>query len=271
VNEDRRTHAKPFLKWAGSKQALLKHITPVLPEAFNTYYEPFVGAGSVLLHLRPQSAVISDLSSELIGVWLAVQRHAEHIVDRLRGRTPERAEYYRIRSARSSDPVERAVEFIYLNKSCWNGLYRVNLKGQFNVPFGANVGSQIIDAKNILNCSEILNSGCIEIKCCDFADATASAKKGDFVFFDPPYVTRHNFNGFRDYNEKLFSWSDQERLAKEARRLRELGVHVVVTNAAHDDIRALYAGFHSREFDRTSTLASKASFRGRVSEVIFYG
>jgi DNA adenine methylase len=263
--------ARPFLKWAGSKQALLAHIVQFLPDEFGTYYEPFLGAGSVFLHVQPRSARLSDLSAELIGVWQAVKDAPTAIIERLKGLTPDRDEFYRIRGGRSVDPVERAAELIYLNKSCWNGLYRVNSKGEFNVPFGSTTKTVILDADNLRGCAKLLQRDEIMLTCCDFEKSTENAKEGDLVFFDPPYVTKHNFNGFRDYNEKLFSWSDQERLAREAKRLRGLGAHVIVTNAAYPEIRALYDGFGTYEFERASTLASKSEHRGRVTEVIFHG
>jgi DNA adenine methylase len=263
--------ARPFIKWAGSKQSLLHHILPYIPEKFNRYFEPFIGAGSLFLNLAPQFARLSDLSVDLVSLWVAIKDNPETIIQELEGLTPDRDKFYQIRGNRSTDPIIRSAEFIYLNKSCWNGLYRVNKSGGFNVPFGSNEGSPIIDAENIRRCSKILNFSNAEISVCDFEEATSSAASGDFVFFDPPYVTKHNFNGFRDYNEKLFSWNDQERLAKEARRLRDIGVYVVVTNAAHPDVRELYRGFPSYEFERSSTLASRSEHRGKVGEIIFYG
>lgn len=263
--------ARPFLKWAGSKQSLLSHIEQFLPDEFGTYYEPFVGAGSVFLRLQPKAARISDLSAELIGVWQAIKDDPDWIIQRLDGLRPDRETFYRIRNKRAKDGVERAAELIYLNKSCWNGLYRVNSRGEFNVPFGSSTNTLVLDNENLRRCANVLRQNQVQITCCDFQDATRSVVEGDLVFFDPPYVTKHNFNGFRDYNEKLFSWADQERLAKEALRLRSLGAKVIVTNAAHADIRKLYDDFECYEFYRPSTLASRSQHRGKVAEVIFHG
>lgn len=263
--------ARPFLKWAGSKHALLNHILPLIPKQYGKYYEPFIGAGSLFLNLQPRSAQISDLSSELVEVWRALKLNPEGLIKLLIDQRPDETTFYKIRSNRSSEYLKRASEFIYLNKSCYNGLYRVNKKGEFNVPFGANAGAAIIDPDNIRRCAKILSPPDVSILQCDFSVATKNVVKGDLVFFDPPYVTKHNFNGFRDYNEKLFSWADQERLATEARRLISIGAHVIVTNAAHSDIKSLYQDFEAYEFERSSTLASKSIARGKVAEVIYYG
>ena len=263
--------ARPFLKWAGSKQSLLTHIVRFVPTQFRTYYEPFLGAGSVFLHVRPKFARLSDLSAELVGVWEGIRDNPDRIIQKLDGVLPEKELFYQIRGNRSLDKIDRAAELIYLNKSCWNGLYRVNSKGEFNVPFGSSTKTQVIVPNNIRACATLLQQEGVSINCCDFAEATKGAGEGDFVFFDPPYVTKHNFNGFRDYNEKLFSWADQERLATEARRLRCRGVRVVVTNAAHAEIKKLYKDFSLYEFERPSTLASRSSKRGLVAEAVFYG
>jgi DNA adenine methylase len=258
---------RPFLRWAGSKQALLPRLSAVLPATFGRYYEPFVGAGALFFYLSPKQAVLSDASSELIDTWSAVKSNVEDLVNYLQPLRPERGLYYKIREGRSSDKVIRAGEFLYLNKTCWNGLYRVNANGKFNVPYGAPRTDFIFDEANIRACSRALNRSGIELKCCDFADAVIGAE-GDLVYFDPPYVTTHNNNGFRDWNEKLFRWDDQVRLSEEAERLRLSGVKVVVSNAKHKDIIALYPNFSVVEFERSSTLSSSPRYRGSVGEIL---
>lgn len=263
--------ARPFIKWAGSKHSLIPQFASLIPDEFGTYYEPFLGAGSLFLNLAPSSARLSDLSRELVNLWRSVRDAPAQICEALDGKHPDKELFYRIRGARSEDPVTRAAEFIYLNKSCWNGLYRVNKKGEFNVPFGTAHRGEIFSSSNIQNCSLILNKPDITIEEHDFEVATKHAVEGDFVFFDPPYVTKHNFNGFRDYNEKLFSWDDQVRLAREAKRLVGIGVTVLISNADHEDVRALYEGFSMHEISRYSTLASDPTKRAKVTEAIFKG
>ncbi|MCL6677998.1 Dam family site-specific DNA-(adenine-N6)-methyltransferase [Sphingomonas sp. RG327] len=269
ANVDQRP--RPFLKWAGSKHSLLSHILQFIPEEFGTYHEPFLGAGSLFLRLQPERARLGDLSTEVVKVWQAIKQDAEQVIAKLPSPRPDREIFYRIRKTRSNAGAERAAEFIYLNKSCWNGLFRVNSKGEFNVPFGSNPNTEILDAENLRRCAKLLQPSGVTIACCDFAQCTQDAKAGDLIFFDPPYVTKHNFNGFRDYNEKLFSWADQERLAAEALRLKNLGARVIVTNAAHKDICDLYPKFGQYFFERSSTLAGNANFRGKVKEVVIYG
>lgn len=262
---------RPFLRWVGSKQALLRYICPVLPSEFGRYYEPFLGGGALFFHLLPEEASLSDRSEELIDVWVAVRDHIDEIVEYLRPLKPDKELYYKIREGRSTNPVIRSAEFLYLNKTCWNGLYRVNSKGKFNVPFGRPRTDFIFDEENLRECSKALSRKSVDISVSDFCESTKNAKEGDFVYFDPPYVTKHNNNGFRDWNEVLFSWKDQVRLADEAKRLADIGVFVLVSNADHQDIRDLYTGFSLRSFSRSSTLSSSPKFRGSVGEIIAIG
>lgn len=256
------------MRWAGSKQALLSEITRFVPESFGRYYEPFLGSGALFFHLKPKRATLSDVSAELIGVWESVRDQPETLIDYLRPLKPDKAAYYRIRGQRSTDQTTRAGEFLYLNKTCWNGLYRVNSKGEFNVPYGAPRSDFIVDPENLRECSTVLSSREVSIRNCDFEVAVSRARAGDFVYLDPPYVTKHNFNGFRDYNEKLFSWDDQVRLAALAKRLANKGVHVVISNAKHTDVLELYPDFERHTIYRSSTLSSDKAFRGTVSEVV---
>lgn len=261
---------RPFLKWAGSKQALLQQITPILPKTFGRYYEPFLGSGALFLHLKPKRATLTDASDELVQTWLGIRDHCDHVVKVLAPLKPDKDLFYELRSNRALDRATRAAEFIYLNRSCWNGLYRVNSRGEFNVPYGAPKSNFIFDETNLRACSALLAQSEVSIRRSDFEPAVSRARAGDLVFLDPPYVTKHNYNGFRDWNEKLFGWSDQERLARVATRLADRGVSVVIANAAHDDVAALYRDFKSVTLRRTSTLASDATKRGRTTESLFY-
>lgn len=261
---------RPFLRWAGSKQALIPHIQKVLPESYGRYFEPFLGSGAVYFYLKPSKAFLSDASSDLINTWKQVKENSIPIIDHLKSLKTDKDTYYEVRDNRSNDPTIRAAEFIYLNKLCWNGLYRVNASGKFNVPYGANKSGTVMDEENIVSCGELLNRGAA-IDNFDFSVSLKRAREGDLVYLDPPYVTAHNNNGFRDYNEKLFAWEDQVRLAKVSERLRTKGVSVVVSNANHRDIVNLYPNFRTIEFDRASTLASSSASRGRVSEVLMIG
>lgn len=261
---------RPFLRWAGSKQALLQQIVPLLPKNYGRYYEPFLGSGALFFYLKPSRATLTDVSAELIGTWVGIRDHCKAIIDYLRPLKPNKKKFYQIRENRSTETDQNAAEFIYLNRTCWNGLYRVNSAGKFNVPYGAPKTDFIFDEENFRACCRLLNRRGITIRCADFEDAAAKARCGDLVFFDPPYVTKHNFNGFRDWNERLFSWSDQVRLATVSKRLVRRGVRVVVSNAEHEDIAALYRGFAQASLRRASTLASDSSKRGPTTEALFY-
>jgi DNA adenine methylase len=166
--------------------------------------------------------------------------------------------------------MKRAAEFIYLNRGCFNGLYRVNSRGDFNVPYGRPRTTNIIDFKNLRVCSAALRANGVQVRKSDFERAIVKAKAGDLVYFDPPYVTGHNNNGFLDYNEKLFSWPDQQRLAKVAKDLKSRKVNVIVSNANHDGVIELFRGFKWKTISRSSTLAADSEYRGPVSEVVLY-
>lgn len=260
---------RPFLRWAGSKQRVLRHLVPFLPPGYNRYFEPFLGSGSLFFLLRPTKAVLSDACSELIETFEAVEGDPECVLHHLARLNPlDKEMYYRVRSRRSNDPCRRTAEFIYLNRAGWNGLYRVNSKGEFNVPYGAPKTASIVDRENLLSCARLLRRRSVRLQADDFESAVAGCEPGDFVFVDPPYVTGHNNNGFIDYNERLFSWADQVRLASTVRLLAESGVHVMVTNAHHDRVLKLYGGFEVTPIVRSSTIAASTAARRPVTESV---
>ena len=261
---------RPFLRWAGSKRIHLASIAQLVPSSYNTYWEPFLGGGSLFFLLQPHRAILSDLCSPLISTYEMIREEPSGIIDILNDLKVNRDTFYDIRSRSSADPVEQAAYFIYLNKTCWNGLYRVNSSGQFNVPFGRPKSQGTFDPANIMACSELLRRPSVSIKKGDFEARLAGVDSGDLVFLDPPYVTGHSNNGFIDYNERLFSWSDQLRLAATARALADQGASVIVTNANHGEVKRLYTGFSHAILERRSTLASDISKRRIVRESIFY-
>lgn len=224
----------------------------------------------MFFYLGPKRAEISDASEPLIDTYRAVSETPDQLLKFLRRLRPNKTTFNRLRKYSPRTRAGAAGQFIFLNKSCWNGLYRVNSSGIFNVPFGWPKTDHLIDEDNFLRCSKQLRRRAVTIRHQDFEEIEPRVCEGDFVFLDPPYVTSHNMNGFADWNECLFSWKDQVRLAVMARRLVDNGANVLVTNAAHADLRALYRGFGQAEFDRSSTLASDTSRRGRTSEAIFF-
>jgi DNA adenine methylase len=212
--------------------------------------------------------VLSDKCRELIETYETVRDGVSRIIRHLQPLKPDRNLFYAIRNRPSRGRLKRVAEFLYLNKTCWNGLYRVNSQGRFNVPYGKPKTDFIADFRNLTACAEALGKPDVTIGCWDFETALKEVEAGDLVYLDPPYVTRHNDNGFIDYNENLFSWDDQERLAQRARQLARKGAFVVVTNANHPDILELYTGFVRRTLTRSSTLASNPKFRVGVKEAI---
>ena len=261
---------RPFVRWAGSKRPLLPHIVSVMPRQYGAYHEPFLGGGSLFFLLQPQRARLSDSCTELIATFEAVREDARAVVRHLRPWRPDPDFFYALRKSRSRGRYRRAAEFIYLNKTCWNGLYRVNSRGEFNVPYGLPKTDYILDEDNLIACGRALSHPGVSIRCCDFDRALDDVASGDLVFLDPPYVTTHNNNGFIDYNKQLFSWDDQVRLAARARELACRGAHVIVTNAHHADVLRLYEGFNVRPVSRSSTLAANPSKRSRVNEALLW-
>lgn len=262
---------RPFIRWAGSKRGLLAHLIPHLPNSYRTYVEPFLGSGALFFLLAPKRARLNDSCQELVDAYNAVRDNAAEIAVYAKKFSMDKETYYRIREDRSADPVQRAAEFLYLNRGCFNGLYRVNSSGKFNVPWGAPKSDFVVSETNLLACQKALAVTTTPVTCDDFETSLKKCRSGDLVFLDPPYVTRHNNNGFVDYNERLFSWQDQIRLAAAADRARAKGCHVIVTNADHKDIVNLYPNFKLHIMTRSSTLASASSKRGRVSEAILVG
>ena len=262
---------RPFIKWAGSKRFLLPEIVPLLPNKLNAYHEPFLGSGALFFLIRPDVAFLSDACRDLITTYSAVASDAETVLSFL-SRWPAGPEtYYQLRNEPpSTNRFLEAARFIYLNRNCWNGLYRVNLAGKFNVPYGRPKTSNDLDADNLRECARDLSRSGVVITSGDFEQNLQAVGPGDLVFLDPPYVTQHNNNGFREYNEHLFSWADQIRLAAAAATLANRGANVIVTNAFNPDIANLYDGFTLVKSERSSTIASDKAKRGRAVEAIIY-
>ncbi|HEY4198808.1 MAG TPA: Dam family site-specific DNA-(adenine-N6)-methyltransferase [Mucilaginibacter sp.] len=258
---------KPVLRWAGGKSWLIDRIRSHIPEIYDAYYEPFAGAASVFLNLiNTDQAHLADLNHELIDFYHQVQNNLQGLLATLREYQNDEQFFYQLRQTESADPLIRAARFYYLNRTCFNGLYRVNLSGQFNVPYGYRT-VDIIDEEGFVFLNKKLSG--VNLLCQDFASVIDMARKQDFVFLDPPYTVAHNHNGFIQYNQKIFSWHDQERLAAKTRELCKKDVRFIMTNACHDSIKTLYKGIGNLyEVDRQSTISGKNKSRAKVSEVI---
>jgi DNA adenine methylase len=239
-----------------------------LTPEFARYHEPFLGGGAVYFYLAPQSACLSDVNAELINAYVQLKDNVEEIIAGLRQLRVNKSTYSRLRQRLPTDAVDRAIRFIYLNRTAFNGLYRVNRQGQFNVPFAGIQGRTLLDEGLLREAAALQHC---EVRCRDFSKALASAVEGDLAYCDPPFTVRHNNNGFLRYNESLFSWAQQKQLALLARAAVRRGVFVVVSNADHDCIRQLYRGFKVKTLSRVSCMAGDSARRGLTSECLFIG
>lgn len=258
----------PFLKWAGGKRWLVDRHSNIFPNFGGRYIEPFLGGGSVFFHLRPNKAVLADVNSELILCYSQIRDAPEELYRLLQIHQKRHCKdyYYNIRAQNFDNETERAARLIYLNRTCWNGLYRVNVKGAFNVPIGTK-SRVIYHEDEFLLISKALENA--QIKSSDFESTIDEARQDDFVFVDPPYTVKHNFNGFLKYNENIFSWDDQLRLRAAVERAAGRGASIIVTNAAHSSIYDLYSDIgQTHTLDRHSVLAGKRDKRGLVQEII---
>ncbi|HEX7242383.1 MAG TPA: Dam family site-specific DNA-(adenine-N6)-methyltransferase [Longimicrobiaceae bacterium] len=258
----------PLLKWPGGKRKLLKHILPLIPTPPNRYFEPFAGSAAVFLSLRPASAILSDTNAELINCYQQVRDYPEEVILRLATLKADPDTYLEVRAKVPSEEVARAARFIYLTTLSFNGIYRTNLKGDFNVPYGHRPHLHPKEPALIRAISRALSV--TELRCVDFASALAEARQGDVVYLDPPYTVAHGNNGFLRYNAKIFSWADQTRLAELSHQLVERGCQVVISNADHPSILALYEKFRVHRIERQSSVAGRAEGRRRISECIFH-
>ena len=258
----------PFLKWAGGKRWLVANHPELFPENFDTYMEPFLGSGAVYFHLQPDAAVLGDMNADLIGTYGAIKEDWQPVYKTLRSYHSQHDKdfYYEIRGKSFRSRAKKAAQFIYLNRTCWNGLYRVNLNGNFNVPIGTKK-NVVLDSDDFEGVSDVLQGA--ELHATDFQTIIDAAQKDDFVFVDPPYTVKHNLNGFVKYNEHIFSWEDQIRLRDCIDNAVVRGAKVLLTNADHPSIRELYEDIgEMNSLDRLSVISGKANARGRYSELI---
>lgn len=258
----------PFLKWAGGKRWLSDRIVEIATQYTGKYVEPFLGGGAVFFCLKPKSALLSDVNEDLITTYQALRSDYQRVELLLKKHQKAHTKeyFYQIRAYRPRCPYRKAARFLYLNRTCWNGLYRVNRQGQFNVPIGTK-SSVLLPTDNWKVVAELLEA--VEIVCGDFEHSIDQAGEGDFVFADPPYTVKHNLNGFIKYNDSLFSWNDQIRLRNAVLRAKDRGAIVVVTNANHASVRELYQeGFDLEPVVRASVLAGSPQHRGHFEELL---
>ncbi len=260
--------ARPFLKWAGGKGQLLAALRPFVPTAYDRYFEPFLGGGALFFDCLPRKGHLSDVNAEIVECYVVVRDQVEKLIVALGRHRYDADPYYAMRDTDPAtlSPVERAARTIFLNKTGFNGLYRVNRAGKFNVPFGRYAKPLICDPANLRACSAALAN--VELLVRDFEEASSRANAGDFVYFDPPYVPVSRTAAFTAYAAGGFGSKEQERLATLFAKLIERGVHVLLSNSDVPDIRRLYRGHRIECVRATRAINSNASRRGPVSEVL---
>ena len=260
---------RPFLKWAGGKGKLISQYIPYFPTEFKTYYEPFLGGGAVFFHLQSAHSILTDINPELINAYRCVRDQVEQVILLLEEHQSRHYKeyYYEVRSRAGTSDVERAARFIYLNKTCFNGLYRENSKGAFNVPMGQYKNPTICNADLLCSVSAALKNTQIEVR--PFDAVVNYAKTGsDFVYFDPPYYPLSPTSNFTAYSRNAFTEADQIKLKDIFTKLATLGVKVMLSNSDCLFIRELYKDFNIHTISAARAINSKGSKRGKIAEVL---
>lgn len=275
--------ARPFIKWVGGKRGVLSQILPYVPKNFNNYFEPFVGGGALFFELynlgllKKKKVYLFDKNEELVNTYKTVKNSPEKLIKKLREFEKKHSKefYYEIREMdrkedfKNFDPVLRSARFIYLNKTCFNGLYRVNKKGYFNVPIGRYKNPKICDEEAILSASGALKNA--TVKAADFSEVLNYAEKSDFVYFDPPYYPLNRTSNFTSYTDGEFLEEEQIRLYEVFKKLSQKGVYVLESNSDTEYIKNLYKEFEINFVNVNRFVNSKANGRGKIKEVIIKG
>ncbi|WP_431162017.1 DNA adenine methylase [Flagellimonas beolgyonensis] len=263
------TSCQPFLRWAGGKRWLLKDLDKYLPSnGFNQYHELFLGGGAVFFHLQPkQNSFLNDFNPNLIDTYQCVKHDISGVIRELKKFKNTKEEYYKIRSKKFRNPNKKAAQFIFLNQTSFNGIYRVNLNGEYNVPYGFRT-KDFLDEESLKLASESLKN--VTFSSLDFEKCIENIKQGDLVFLDPPYTVAHNNNGFIKYNQKLFSLEDQYRLKGLLQTINEIGAYYLLTNAAHLKIKEIFGNTNSKVFElsRASLIGGRNAKRGQYKEFL---
>ena len=278
--------AQPFVKWVGGKRQLLKQFRELglyPPEDFNplknTYFEPFVGGGAVFLDLLPQKSILSDMNEELVITYNVIKNDVDKLIKKLKEHQKNNSKEYflkiRAQNLKKLSTVSIAARFIYLNRTCFNGLYRVNSKGQFNVPYGKYKNPLIVDGENLYKLSKILNERSVKILHQDYKKTVKNARKGDFIYFDPPYAPLSPTSSFTSYTKDGFGEKEQIELRDLFWKLHKKGCYVMLSNSNSDFINEIYGELTKKDkkikihkIRANRMINSKASGRGKIKEVL---
>ncbi|HEU7650930.1 TPA: DNA adenine methylase [Streptococcus pneumoniae] len=276
IKEIKKVTLQPFTKWTGGKRQLLPVIRELMPKTYNRYFEPFVGGGALFFDVAPKDAVINDFNAELINCYQQIKDNPQELIEILKVHQEYNSkEYYLdLRSADRDEridmmsEVQRAARILYMLRVNFNGLYRVNSKNQFNVPYGRYKNPKIVDEELISAISVYINNNQLEIKVGDFEKAIVDVRTGDFVYFDPPYIPLSETSAFTSYTHEGFSFADQVRLRDAFKRLSDTGAYVMLSNSSSALVEELYKDFNIHYVEATRTNGAKSSSRGKISEII---
>jgi DNA adenine methylase len=260
---------KPPLRWAGGKSWLTKFLTTIIPNDYNEYHEPFLGGAACFLKLNIiHQAHLSDKNGELINFYSQIKNDYEGFLRKIQSFENTKENYYVVRDTKFHENLDRAARFYFLNRLCFNGIYRVNSKGDFNVPYGDSLDKKVLPENSELDTlSKKLRTANLHVQ--DFEDGIDLIKSNDLVFLDPPYTVAHNKNGFIEYNEKIFTWQDQQRLSKFIEKIIQKNAYFILTNAYHRSTIDLYSKLgRTLQVDRMSTIAALTNSRKNISELI---
>jgi DNA adenine methylase len=265
----------PVVKWVGGKRQILDQIKKYVPKTISTYYEPFIGGGAVLFALQPHKAVVNDINLELINLYEVIKTDVERLIKDLQKHNNEERYFYGIRELDRNvtlynqlSPVQRASRMIYLNKTCYNGLFRVNKAGEFNTPFGNYRNPNIVNEITLRAVSKYFNKADLKFTRLDFEEALKGAKKGAFVYLDPPYDPVSDTASFTGYDKGGFNKAEQIRLKKVCDRLNERGIKFLLSNSATQFIKELYRDYQIEIIQAKRAVNSKADKRGEINEVL---
>ena len=272
LNFTTKETASPIIKWAGGKRQLLPELKSRLPQSYNRYFEPFIGGGALFFDLAPENAYISDVNEELINLYKTVRNNLPELISDLSVHQNLPEYYSQIRALDRTQEysmlsnVKRASRFIYLNKTCFNGLYRVNSKGFFNVPFGRYQNPKLLDKENLYTAANILKQ--TQIECATFDNILNFVKKNDFVYFDPPYIPLTETSSFTSYSKENFATKDHLALKNLCDKLDCLGVKFMLSNSDTPKSRELYSSYKIDKIYANRFINSKSTGRGKISEII---
>ena len=270
--EQLKQETYPIVKWVGGKRQLMFDLLKNMPQNYNRYFEPFIGGGALFFELQPDNAYISDMNEELISLYQVVRDNVDELITDLKKHDISKEYFMEIRNIDRTEnyenwsSVQKASRFIYLNRTCFNGMYRVNSKGEFNVPFGHYKNPRIVDENNLINCSNLLQR--TEIRHADFSEILTKVQKGDFVYFDPPYVPLSETSSFTSYTKDGFDIDMQFKLRDVCDELDSMGVKFLLSNSDTKLVNELYANYEIKKVFASRQINANADGRGKITEVL---